>query len=114
MPMPQQDIAPNNSEELVKLLTFAQLIDALDSRAILQEFKSLQQKDLSQALVERGIATKEEMASVLMAQQLIKKSMIKESQFAIAMYDQRCLGIPLLKSLKARGWLPAELELSSD
>jgi hypothetical protein len=109
-----QDIAPNSHEELVQLLTFGQFIDALDSRAILQEFKSLQQKDLSNALVERGIVTQEEMASVLVAQKLIKKALIKESQFAVAMYDQRCQGIPMLKSLKTRGWLPAELELPSD
>ena len=94
-----------DDQEILRLLTLAQLLNAKDSRSFSEKVRSAEVMNLGSYLVEQGVITNDEMDSIVIAARLIRNHMISDAQFAVAIYDQKCNGINMLDSLKQRSWL---------
>jgi hypothetical protein len=91
--------------ELVELMAAGRLITTEQEHKLAIEIEKAPDEKLDEILIRSGNISAGELESVKLASRLIKEGRIDKLQFAVAISDERSVGIKMEESLIARGWL---------
>jgi len=95
---------------VIKLLEAAHLITKVEVQALKAQMQLAPNIAAEQLLLNAGYATKNELTSLKLAQNMLATGKINMAQFQVAMYDERTSGLRMVESLQVRGWLETEVK----
>lgn len=95
---------------IIRLMESAHLIGNLEVQALKAQIQLAPNIPAEQLIFNAGYATKTEISSLRLAQDLLSRGKISMSQFQVAMYDERMSGLRMAESLQVRGWLEVEVK----
>lgn len=93
---------------LIKLMEAAHLITSVEVQALKAQIQLAPNIAAEQLVMNAGYATKQEISSLHLAQDLLARGRITMAQFQVAMYDERTSNLRMAESLQVRGWLESE------
>lgn len=94
---------------VIRLMEAAHLISNLEVQALKAQIQLAPNIAAEQLVLNAGYATKQEISSLALAQELLARGRISMAQFQVAMYDERTSGLRMAESLQVRGWLETEV-----
>lgn len=94
---------------VIRLMEAAHLISNLEVQALKAQIQLAPNIAAEQLVLNAGYATKQEISSLQLAQELLARGRITIAQFSVAMYDERYSGLRMAESLQVRGWLETEV-----
>ena len=97
---------------IIRLMEASHLIGKLEVQAIKAQMVLAPNIPAEQLVINAGYATRTELASLKLAQDLLSAGKITMAQFQVAMYDERTSGLRMAESLQVRGWLETEVKNS--
>lgn len=97
---------------VVRLMEASHLISKLEVQALKAQMVLAPNIPAEQLVINAGYATRLELASLRLAQDLLSAGKITMAQFQVAMYDERTSGLRMAESLQVRGWLETEVKNS--
>lgn len=97
---------------IIRLMEASHLIGKLEVQAIKAQMVLAPNIPAEQLVINAGYATRTELASLRLAQDLLSSGKITMAQFQVAMYDERTSGLRMAESLQVRGWLETEVKNS--
>ncbi|MBX9572808.1 MAG: hypothetical protein K2X77_28180 [Candidatus Obscuribacterales bacterium] len=97
---------------IIRLMEASHLIGKLEVQAIKAQMVLAPNIPAEQLVINAGYATRTELASLKLAQDLLSSGKITMAQFQVAMYDERTSGLRMAESLQVRGWLATEVKNS--
>ncbi|MBX9686599.1 MAG: hypothetical protein K2X27_07845 [Candidatus Obscuribacterales bacterium] len=106
---PEADI---DLPSVIRLMESAHLISKLEVQALKAQIQLAPNIPVDQLVINAGYATKQELSSLKLAQDLLASGKITMAQFQVAMYDERTSGLRMAESLQVRGWLETEVRNS--
>lgn len=95
---------------IIRLMEASHLIGKLEVQAIKAQMVLAPNIPAEQLVINAGYATRTELASLKLAQDLLSSGKITMAQFQVAMYDERTSGLRMAESLQVRGWLETEVK----
>ncbi len=95
---------------VIRLMESAHLISKLEVQALKAQMQLAPNISPEQLCINAGYATRNELASLRLAQDLLARNKITMAQFQVAMYDERTSGLRMAESLQVRGWLETEVK----
>lgn len=95
---------------LIKLMEAAHLITGVEVQALKAQIQLAPNIAAEQLVMNAGYATKQEISSLHLAQDLLARGRITMAQFQVAMYDERTSGLRMAESLQVRGWLETQVK----
>jgi hypothetical protein len=91
-------------QELFDTLKHVQYIDAEQENQLNQQLST--GASLRASLLAKKLVTEEELESIDFGVRLLNAAVLNRPQLAIALYDERTMGVRAEESLRVRGWLP--------
>ena len=95
---------------VIRLMEASHLISKLEVQALKAQMVLASNIPAEQLVINAGYATRLELASLRLAQDLLSAGKITMAQFQVAMYDERTSGLRMAESLQVRGWLETEVK----
>lgn len=95
---------------IIRLMEQAHLITKVEVQALKAQIQLAPNIHAEQLCMNAGYLTKNEIASLHLAQDLLSSGKITMAQFQVAMYDERTSGLRMAESLQVRGWLETEVK----
>jgi hypothetical protein len=94
---------------IIRLMEAAHLISQVEVQALKAQIQLAPNIAAEQLVLNAGYATRQEISSLHLAQDLLARGRISMAQFQVAMYDERTSGLRMAESLQVRGWLETEV-----
>ncbi len=88
----------------------SRLITKVEVQALKAQMQLAPNVSAAQLCLNAGYATKQELDSLKLAEDLLSRGKITMAQFQVAMYDERMSGLRMAESLQVRGWLETEVK----
>ena len=95
---------------VIRLMEASHLITKVEVQALKAQMQLAPNIAAEQLCLNAGYISKNEIASVRLAQDLLSSGKITMAQFQVAMYDERTSGLRMAESLQVRGWLETEVK----
>jgi hypothetical protein len=97
---------------LLKLLEQSRMATTNEVRALLAQTQRAPGIPLDTLVLQAGYISKEELASLKLAETLLNNHQVELPQILVALYDERSSGVRMAESLQARGWLEVQVKYS--
>ena len=94
---------------VVRLMEAARLITKVEVQALKAQMQLAPNIPVDQLVLNAGYASRNELNSIHLAEDLLAAGKINMAQFQVAMYDERTSGLKMAESLQVRGWLETEV-----
>jgi hypothetical protein len=95
---------------MLRLLEQAGMASPDEISALYAQMKRAPDVDLEVLITKAGYLSSAEMASLKLAELLLRNKQVALPQILVALYDERNSGVRMAESLQSRGWLAVQVK----